>query len=78
MLDIFYNEFVKLVPAYILKREQDTQEVVVQKSPITGTNKAASFKAKQNSLADDCNFSDLIKIQPDTFELKEFEVFIND
>lgn len=72
VLDIFYEEFVKFVPAYILKREQDT------KSPITQTNKdkASTTPAKRTSNWS-CGFSDIIKINTDHIEIKEFEVFIN-
>ncbi len=41
VLDIFYEEFIKFVPAYILKREQDIQEVTVTKSPLTVNTKPA-------------------------------------
>lgn len=79
MLDIFYEEFVKFVPAYILKREQDTQEIAVAKSPLTATNKTASNKYKRNSSCEDGNFSEVIKIkQENYFEIKDLEVFIND
>jgi hypothetical protein len=80
VLDIFYEEFVKFVPAYILKREQESQsDVVVAKSPITQTNKDKSSKTlvKRSTSNWSCGFSDIIKINTDQIEIKELEVFIN-
>lgn len=58
MLDIFYDEFIKFVPAYILKREEEKRQEekvngtqALDASPSNGvliTNQQINLKKKSN------------------------------
>lgn len=74
ILDIFYEEFIKFVPAYILKREEEKKE-----------DNSLSIKSKKikkiKGQSDIENFSEIIgfndKKDKNEIELQDFEIFIN-
>jgi len=74
VLDIFYEEFIKFVPAYILKREEEKKE-----------DNSLSIKSKKiiknKGQSDIENFSEIIgfndKKDKNEIELQDFEIFIN-
>jgi hypothetical protein len=74
VLDIFYEEFIKFVPAYILKREEEKKE-----------DNSLSIKSKNikktKGQSDIENFSEIIgfndKKDKNEIELQDFEIFIN-
>jgi len=74
ILDIFYEEFIKFVPAYILKREEEKKE-----------DNSLSIKSKNikktKGQSDIENFSEIIgfndKKDKNEIELQDFEIFIN-
>lgn len=74
VLDIFYEEFIKLVPAYILKREEEKKE------EISPSSKSKKVK-KKKGYSDQENFSELIafndKKDKSEIELQDLEQFIN-
>ena len=77
ILDIFYEEFIKFVPAYILEREK---EKIAEQVPIIKKKRLLS-KPKEPEV-DYENFSELIQIKQDDPILRqddflEFEKFVN-
>lgn len=69
VLDIFYDEFIKFVPFYILKKEEQKQPELLQRAR----------PDKRSPEPSDPEFSDFIAFndKKDDFELTDLEMFIN-
>jgi hypothetical protein len=74
VLDIFYAEFIKSVPQYILKREQESPESGLRKSKALTKSKIL-LKPIQHDPPDD--FENLACQATSTTKLTEFESFLS-
>lgn len=74
MLDIFYAEFIKSVPQYILKREQESPESGLRKSKAFTKSKVL-LKPIQHDPPDD--FENLTRQAISSTKLTQFESFVS-
>ena len=56
ILDVFYDEFIKFIPPYILKREEEKRKMMLEKGPTKlkaiaggGNNKIGDTNANSSS-----------------------------